>query len=212
MKMNDTPKKTKDEKFTLRLDKDLKKILDRVAELERNMNKSQIIREGLQLWINMRINAIINPGSDLCMFSLNMLKQTLDSMNEDQLYQLSILAFENAKKSYIGMQEIFGGLEAYSNFSSFMNDLEQRILGLINAVYGPTGYRWFDTIEFEIKDGKVWIHGTHRLGSHFSKFFQFHISNHMEDFSYMMESITISTKINRNDSQVDQVQLVFSKN
>jgi hypothetical protein len=211
MKMTDVPKKTKDEKFTLRLDKDLKKILDRIAELEKSMNKSQIIREGLQLWINLRINAIINPGSDLCMFSMNMLKKALDSMNEKELHQLSLLAFENAKKSADGVKEIFGSIDGYVNSNGFMEDIEKRISGLIKAVYGPTGYRWFDSIVYEKKNGKLIIQGNHRLGSNFSKFFRFHISNHMKHFDYELETISVNYEIKNSSSQIDQIRLVFIK-
>ncbi|MHA1109688.1 MAG: ribbon-helix-helix domain-containing protein [Promethearchaeota archaeon] len=209
--MTSPPKENKDEKFTLRLDKKLKAILDLVAENETNMNKSQILREALQLWINMRINAIVYPGSDLCMFSLNMLKKALKSMNEEELQQLSKLAFENAKKTYDGVTEIFKGLDTEINFPAFMNELEGRLNGLINAVYGPTGYRWFDSIEYEMKNGKVMIDGKHRLGSNFTQFFRFHISNHMEDFDYELKSISTTSEMKKDMSQMDQIHLIFVK-
>ena len=209
--MTSPPKKNKDEKFTLRLDKELKAILDLVAKNEKEMNKSQIIREALQLWINMRINAIVYPGSDLCMFSLNMLKKALNSMNEEELYQLSKLAFENAKQTYDGIQEIFDGLDENLMFPEFMNELDGRLSGLTSAVYGPTGYRWFDSIDYEINTGKVLIHGTHRLGNNFSQFFRFHISNHMKDFDYELESMSGSFEMRSKNSQIDQIQLIFNK-
>ena len=209
--MTSTPKENKDEKFTLRLDKKLKAILNLISEREINMNKSQIIREALQLWINMRINAIVYPGSDLCMFSLNMLKKALKSMNEEELQQLSKLAFENAKNTYDGITEIFKGLDTEITFPAFMHKVEGRLNGLINAVYGPTGYRWFDSIEYEMKNERVLIQGKHRLGNNFTQFFRFHISNHMEDFEYELESMSIASEMKKNKQQIDQIHLNFIK-
>ncbi|MCP4760504.1 MAG: CopG family transcriptional regulator [archaeon] len=209
--MSSLPKKKKKEKITLRMDEDLAEILERVAEREKSMNKSQIIREGLQLWINLRINKLFYPDSDLCMFSLNMLRKAFNSMNSHELFELSRLAFKNSQKSHEGMQDFFGDMDINQKLGNFKNSVENMIELLISTVYGPTGYRWFDSIEYKKLENKIIVLGIHRLGNNFSQFFMYHLSNNMELFSFEMENMSVSYELRGDGSQTNHVKIEYEK-
>ena len=108
------------------------------------------------------------------------------------------------------MQKMFGDLKAYQDFPKFVNVPEGRISSILNAVYGQTGYRWFDSIDYEIEENTVIFQGTHRLGNHFTQFFRHHLSNNMEVFSYELQSMSASYELTKDGTQVDHVQLTFA--
>ncbi|MHA1674650.1 MAG: hypothetical protein ACTSYI_13610, partial [Promethearchaeota archaeon] len=80
-----------------------------------------------------------------------------------------------------------------------------------SAVYGPTGYRWFDDISYKIEGDKVIINGTHRLGNHFTRFFKAHISNNLGELEYEIDSLEVTFIEHKNNTREDRIELIFSR-
>ena len=200
-----------EKKVTLRMDDELWETLKIMAKRDPKLNQSQMVREALQLWINLQINREFNPDSDLCVLSINMLKLALDSMTEAQLIQMSHIAFENSKASYTNFEKVFGEDHLFQDRVKALDSVEGRLTSLVRTVYGPTGYRWFDSISYTVHGDTVVITGSHRLGSQFTRFFKSHLANNLDEIHYEFESLEVSFVERKNDSREDHVVISFSK-
>jgi hypothetical protein len=200
-----------EKKVTLRLDDGLWEILKYMSGKDQKLNQSQMVREALQLWINLRINREFYPDSDLCIISLNMLRLALESMNEVELGRMSKIAFKNSKLSFDGFKKKFGDMDVFQSQMQGMENLKDRLAGLVASVYGPTGYRWFDEIDYSIINDTVVIKGKHRLGNHFTRFFRYHITNNLDEFDYEAESMHVNYVERKDDIREDHIELRLVK-
>ncbi|MHA1721388.1 MAG: hypothetical protein ACTSWX_02055 [Promethearchaeota archaeon] len=169
------------------------------------ISKSNMVREAINIWLNINMNKKYNPDADLCIMSLNILKAALENVNDDCLIRMSKIAYNNHKitiKSVINDYQIIAERnEENINEENRDQFIEDRIKNLIEYVYDQSGYKWFDEITYTREGNNFIISGTHRLGDNFSRFIKYHLSNHLDEFRYQIEVARFETIEKKNTKE-----------
>jgi len=198
-------------KISIRLESDVKDQLDFItSKINPQLNRSQIIRDAITLWFNVKFNQIFYPPAELCMISKNLLKMAFDAMSSAELEEMAKTAVLNSEK----WKEL--NLDEYKNsridlqFKAREDSLETYLEILLNRVYSSKGYTWFDTIQYEMEEDQIVVKGSHRLGYHFNDFIRFHLTYHLRRFGYGVSRMK-SSYIEEGENQVFDLEITLKK-
>ena len=198
-------------KISIRLEPDVKDQIDFItSKINPQLNRSQIIRDAIALWLNVKFNQIFYPPAELCIISKNLLKIAFDAMSSAELEQMAKTAVSNSEK----WKEL--NLDEYQNsridlhFKAREDSLEVYLEILFNRVYSSKGYTWFDTIQYKIEEDQIIVKGSHRLGYHFNDFIRFHLTYHLRRFGYAVSRIN-SSYIEDEENQVFDLEITLKK-
>ncbi len=198
-------------KISVRLEPDVKDLLDFItSKINPQLNRSQIIRDAIALWLNVKFNQIFYPPAELCMISKNLLKMGFDAMSSAELEQMAKTAVSNSEK----WKEL--NLDEYQNskidlqFKARENSLEVYLDLLLKRVYSAKGYTWFDSIQYEIEENQIIMKGSHRLGYHFNDFIRFHLTYHLRRFGYGVSRIK-SSYTEEEENHVFDLEITLKK-
>ncbi len=204
--------KSMGKKIGIRIDEATLEKLDSILEKE-HISRSTMIRDAINIWLNIRINKNFNPDSDFLLISLNIFRTALENLDEQTLDKMSKVAYANNRntiantpKEYQKYHEINGEVLTDANRHRKM---EERIKDLIDYVYNQSSYKWFDEINYKIQQTKVIISGTHRLGDNFSRFIKFHLLNHMSELQFQLEETHYKT-IERGNEKINSLNFTFT--
>lgn len=199
-------------KIGIRIDDSTLAKMNMVLETEQ-ISKSTMVRDAINIWLNINMNKKYNPDSDFCVISLNILRTALQDVDEPTLIQMSQIAYDNHKLTLKKAINEYRKLENLSEKNGAEITRHQKVIGrvknLVEYVYNQSGYKWFDEISYSTDKNQIQISGTHRLGNNFSRFIKFHLLNHMKEFQYQLEESRYET-IERITEKINHVKFVFS--
>ena len=198
-------------KSSIRLDPDVKDQLDFItSKLNPQFNRSQIVRDAIALWLNLKFNQIFYPPAELCIISKNLLKMAYDAMSSAELELMAKTAVSNSEK----WKDL--NLDDYQNsridlkFKAKEDSVEGYMEVLLNRVYSSKGYTWFDAIQYEMKEDQIIVKGSHRLGYHFNDFIRFHLTYHLRRFGYGVARMK-SSYIEEEENQIFDLEITLKK-
>ncbi|MHA1675522.1 MAG: hypothetical protein ACTSYI_18065 [Promethearchaeota archaeon] len=198
-------------KISIRLDPDVKDQIDFItSKIDPQVNRSQIIRDAIALWLNVKFNQIFYPPAELCIISKNLLKMAFDAMSPVELEQMAKKAVFNSEKWKNLNLEEYRNSRIDLKFKAKEDTLEGYLEILINRVYSSKGYDWFDTIQYRIEADQLVFKGTHRLGHNFNQFIQYHLKYHLQRFGYDISRLK-SSYIEEEDNSLFDLEITMKK-
>ena len=163
------------------MDPDVIENLERYT-LSRKISKSDFIRDAINLRFNLLTNQEVDPETDLCMFSYNVLRVCFDRLTDEDILQMAEVARENTQKIRSkSMANLNLPLDAKMPISTALNLLFDRL-------YGPTGFRWLTEYSVKEEKGSFFISATHLLGQNFSKFLELNFRKYLAYFNLVYSS------------------------
>jgi len=209
--MASTKKKKDMQKISIRLDADVKEQIDAITAVgDPKMNRSQIFRDAIELWLSIKFNQIFYPPAELCIFSKNLLKIAFDGMSLTDLEQMANRAVLNSEKWKEMNLEQYQNAWIESHFIKKEDTIEQYMDALLDRVYSSTGFSWFDSIQYKLEEEQIIMKGSHKLGLHFNIFIQHHLTQHLRKFEYEISRFS-STYVEEKDANIYNIELKMTK-
>jgi len=241
MKSQTNKKKTipkpipKEKTFTIRIDQQTLENMNMFKEVF-GISKSELTRKSIRIYMLFNLNNQDTPNPKV-LFSQNMLKPLLDSVNESEIEKIAEISFQNGISDlrFVGRKisnddisftknidfEAFTetGVEA-SEFDDEKRHsyVDSQLLSLVSYVFAPDGQNWFISSKYFWRGVNVVFQGKHRLGNNFSLFIKFLLEKYLGRFNYEIlredfEEIKSLSKI-KNENNVEQttysITLIFS--
>ena len=204
--------KSKDVHIGLRIDRKMKEVLEKsdIDNAGSTLSLSEKIRKAVAFWVRYSSTKSKVINSDYVVFSINVLKIAFDSINDEELYQMSLQGYTNA----MGIRHYLDDHPELKNLDEIRSKPSEQALDrmeyLVSNVYGSEGLGWFDEISVKEIENKIQINGNHRLGENFTRYFKFHVNINLKDFGYEI-SEERSTKIIRKNHESFSVEFICEK-
>ena len=174
------PKK-KEHVFSLRLKKSLLNEIDEAAK-KLYINKSDFIRKAISDAISFQE---FNRFSQVFFMGPNMLKFSLDLMDELQIEDFAQLALNNGQKFlsiYLKKQMNSSITEKYlENKKTIISGL---LLFITESILSQSGQGWYERIRFSWRKDSIVITGVHNLGEKFSIFTRYYFIHFFSLFDF----------------------------
>ncbi|MHA1721289.1 MAG: hypothetical protein ACTSWX_10905 [Promethearchaeota archaeon] len=195
----------KDKTFTFRISEGDKQILDNISS-DSNRPLSSFMRNAMRNYIYM---FYINPklGNPQIVFSKNIIAKIFSYLNEEQIDEISKLAFNNAMNSFEKFKRLID-LEPFSvynatTFTDFLDKIEKH-------VYSSNAQNWLESFDYKINGiDMITVFGAHNLGENFSIFFKSTQSLHAKYYGYKLKSFKFFKKKNSRTDPMEKDHFII---
>lgn len=160
--------------------------------LRYDVKKSKVLRDALVYYLRYshRDENSINP---LIIFAKNNFEFMLTCMDDDQIKELSEMAYSNGKKIIkYNLSKIFKD-------ENFELPLKNFLGGLDSLFFDHNGQNWLNEFKYGISDKNIWMEGAHQLGVNFSKFLRGLLLKHLIEYGFNIS----------NKSKIDEYEFSF---